>query len=272
MVRGQQKGGPGQRRTVAKDEKLLALAGCDLAQQRQQVVGDALRVLAHDAAGVGAAGVEVAQESAVPLLVGFAGLFEVAALGLDVVGDDVLDHRLCAAVRAGGILGTPLGDGDHVGEAGGIAVDGGRGGKDNGRDVVAVHGPEEVDGAGDIDVVVVEGLNARLADGLRRACVSWAAARAADTTRGDGTPATTHLERGKVDDAVDLGVLDEDLVDALFVRHVDLVEERPAAADGLDAVERNYRRVVERVDDDDIVAVLEQSQRGEGANVAGSTA
>lgn len=81
----------------------------------------------------------------------------------------------------------------------------------------------------------------------------------------------TCLEGGKVDDRVNSGVLLEDLVEGLLVGNVELVEVGAAAADELDAVEGNLGGVVEVVDDDDVVAVLEQGQRGEGTNVAGST-
>ncbi|KAJ6444934.1 LOW QUALITY PROTEIN: putative quinone oxidoreductase [Purpureocillium lavendulum] len=236
--------GARQKPTFAKDEQLVAVARGHLAQQGQQVVGHALGVLAHDAAGVRAAGVEVAQQGAVPLVVGLASLLQVVALGLDEVGDDVLDHRLCAAVRVGRADGAVLGDGDHVGEAGGIAVDGRRGGEDDVGDVVALHGAEEGDAAADVDAVVLERDLTRLADGL---------------------------DSFKVDDAVDGGVLGKDLVEALLVGDVDLVEGGPATAEKLDAVEGDLGRVVEAVDNDDIVAVLEEGEAREGANVAGAT-
>lgn len=54
--------------TLSIDQELLALACGNLSQQGKQVERNALGILAHDAAGVGTAGVEVAQQSAVPLL------------------------------------------------------------------------------------------------------------------------------------------------------------------------------------------------------------
>lgn len=100
--------------------------------------------------------VEVAQQSAVPLLEGLALLFQVGALGIDVVGDDVLNHGLGAAVGVGRANGAVLGDGDHVGESSGIAVDSGGGGEDNVGDIVAGHGLEERNAAADVDAVVLE--------------------------------------------------------------------------------------------------------------------
>jgi hypothetical protein len=79
-----------------------------------------------------------------------------------------------------------------------------------------------------------------------------------------------YLESSKVDHAVNGRVLGKDLVDGLLVGNVELVEVGTAAADQLNAVEGNLGRVVEAVDNDDIVSVLEQSEGGEGTNVAGS--
>lgn len=74
-----------------------------------------------------------------------------------------------------------------------------------------------------------------------------------------------------MDDAVNGRVLGEDVVEGLLVGDVDLVEVGATAAEQLDAVEGNLGRVVQAVDDDDIVAVLEEGQRRERANVARST-
>lgn len=155
-------------RTVTEDHQLLALAGSDLREEGKEVVGDALGVLAHDTAGVGTGGVEVAEESTVPLLgLGLvAGLGGVVALSVDHVGDGGLNGELGVAVGVGGSQRAVLGDGDHVGEAGGITVDGGGAGEDNVGDIVLDHGAEEVDGAVDIDQVVVQGLLARFTNGL----------------------------------------------------------------------------------------------------------
>ena len=117
---------------------------------------------------MGAGGVEVAQQSGVPLLAFF--LFALflcfGALGVDGVGDDALDRRLRAAVHVGGADGAVFGDGDHVLEARGVAVDGGRGGEDDVVDIVLHHRGEEGDGASDVGAVVCEGDLARLANGL----------------------------------------------------------------------------------------------------------
>lgn len=111
---------------VAKDEQLFALPDGHLGEQREEVVRDALGVFAHDAAGVRAGRVEVAQEGGVPVVAGFALFLEVAALGFDVVGDAGFDGGFGAAVGVGWADGAGFGNGYHVVEAGGVAVDGGR--------------------------------------------------------------------------------------------------------------------------------------------------
>ena len=75
-----------------------------------------------------------------------------------------------------------------------------------------------------------------------------------------------------MDDAVDGGVLGEDLVESLLVGDVDLVKIGAAACQQLDPVNRHLGRVVEAVDNDDIVAGVEQGQSREGADVARATA
>ena len=249
-------------RTLAEDQELLALASGNLSEQGEQVEGDALGVLAHDAARVGATGVEVAEVGTVPLLVRLAGLLEVVALGVDVVGNDILDDGLGAAVGVGWADGAVLGDGDHVGDTSSVAVDGGGGGEDDVGDVVTLHGAQQGDATTNVDAVVLEGDLARLANGLWQevSAIGWS-----------GKQNCTYLEGGEVDDTVDGRVLGEDLVDGLLVSEVDLVEVGATAADQLNAVEGDLGGVVEVVDDDDIVAVLQESEGGEGANVAGST-
>ena len=80
-----------------------------------------------------------------------------------------------------------------------------------------------------------------------------------------------YLEGCKMDDRVNLGVLVKDSVESLLVGQVNLVESGAASAELLDTVEDIFERVVEAVDDDNIVAVFEEGQGGEGANVAGAT-
>lgn len=151
---------------LAKNKQLLALTGGNLAQQRQQIEGNALGVLTHDARGVGTARVEVTQVGTVPLLIGLAGLLEVVALGIDVVFDDLLNHELGPAVGVCWASRAGLGNGNHVGETGGVAIDGSGRGEDDVGDVVLGHGAEQGDATADIDTVVLQRDLARLAHSL----------------------------------------------------------------------------------------------------------
>ena len=45
--------------TVSKDEQFLSFPNCDLGKQREQIIGHALGVFAHDSAWVRASRVEV---------------------------------------------------------------------------------------------------------------------------------------------------------------------------------------------------------------------
>lgn len=75
-----------------------------------------------------------------------------------------------------------------------------------------------------------------------------------------------------MNDAVDLWVLGKHTVEAGLVCDVDLVEGGSLATDKLDAVYGGLGRVEETIDNDDIVAVLEEGEGGEGADVASTTA
>lgn len=81
----------------------------------------------------------------------------------------------------------------------------------------------------------------------------------------------TCLEGSKVNHAVNLGVLLEDLVESILVGDVDLVEVGALAAEELNAVDGDLGGVVKAVDDDHIVAVLKKSEGGKRADVAGAT-
>lgn len=74
-----------------------------------------------------------------------------------------------------------------------------------------------------------------------------------------------------MNDTVDLGVRSKHLVELLVVGDVGLVELGPLAADELNAVQGDLGRVVETVYNDDLVAILQEGKRCEGANVASAT-
>ena len=74
-----------------------------------------------------------------------------------------------------------------------------------------------------------------------------------------------------MDNAVNVGVSFEHLVESSLIGDIELRELGLLAADQLNAVQGLGGGVVEVVGNDDLVASLEQSEGGEGANVAGST-
>ena len=74
-----------------------------------------------------------------------------------------------------------------------------------------------------------------------------------------------------MDDAVDGGMLLEDLVYCTFLGEVGLIEDRPLSSDELNAIERDLRRVVEVVYNDDLIAMLKKSEGSEGSNVSCTT-
>jgi hypothetical protein len=82
----------------------------------------------------------------------------------------------------------------------------------------------------------------------------------------------TYLQSGKVNNAVDVGVSFEDLVKGRLVGDVDLSELGLLARDQGNALQSLWGGIVEVIGNDDLVASLEQSEGGEGADVASSTA
>ena len=75
-----------------------------------------------------------------------------------------------------------------------------------------------------------------------------------------------------MNDIVDIRVLLKHLVQGLLIGDVERVVLGSLAADQLDAVQDLLGGVVEVVDDDDLVVGLEESERGERADVASTTA
>lgn len=75
-----------------------------------------------------------------------------------------------------------------------------------------------------------------------------------------------------MNDAVDVGVSLEDLVEALLVGDIELDEFGLLASDELDTVQGLGGGVVQVVGHDDLVASIEQGKGGERANVARTTA
>lgn len=152
--------------TIAKHQKLLTLARCDLSQQRQKVEWNSQRVLAHNTTWVCSGRIEISQQSTVPLLIRLSSLLQVVALGFDMIRDTHLNGRLGATIGVGWSNGAMFRDRDHVGDSGGISVDGGRGREDDVCHIVLGHAAEEGDRTADVDTVVFKGLFARFSNGL----------------------------------------------------------------------------------------------------------
>ena len=256
--------------TVAEDKELLALANGHLAEQRQQVVRYALRIFTHDAARMSSYRVEVSQEGAVPAVAAFALFLGSVSLRLDVVGDELLHGHLCPAVRVRRTEGAFLVNGYHVREPSGVAVDRGRRREDDVGHVVAGHSSEQTNRPVDIDAVVFQRDLGRFSH-----CLNMSAELAKHSFKKTWVIQSillkawlAHLESGKVNDAVNVGMRCEDLVDGIFICHLALVEFRPFPTYQLDAVKGNGRGVVQVVDDDDLVSGLQKGQSGQGADVA----
>jgi hypothetical protein len=142
--------------TVAENKQLLSLSCGNLRQQRKKVIRDTLGVLAHDTAWVGASGVEVAQKCTVPLGSILALLCGLVTHGVNPGSDHLLDSNFGVAICVGWAKWADLRDGDHVGEAGSIAIDGSRRGEDNVSDIVLLHRSQQAQTAVHIDTVVLK--------------------------------------------------------------------------------------------------------------------
>lgn len=74
-----------------------------------------------------------------------------------------------------------------------------------------------------------------------------------------------------MDNAVNVGVGLEHLVEAVLLGDIELVELGLLATDKLDTIESLTGRVVQVVSNDDLVTSLEKGKGGERANVARAT-
>src|SRR5699024_3149819 len=221
----------GRRVVVAIDVDLLQLADRNLGDVGHEVVGDAVGVFANEAGRVRADGVAVAQQRDVELRVGLAA-----------VGQDALGERLGGAVGDGG---RPGGEILADGHAGGVTVDGGRGGEDDVVAVVAAHHIQD----GQRAVAVVRVVFDRLGDALPHRFVG-----------------------GELDDAVDVRVGGKDGFDRGRVGHIRLHEAEVPAGDLPHALEGFGAGVVEVVRHDNVVTGIEKFDAGVAADVTGAAA
>lgn len=74
-----------------------------------------------------------------------------------------------------------------------------------------------------------------------------------------------------MDHIVNIWVVGEDLVQALLVCDVDIVQSWANTRDHLNAIDDFIGRVVQVVHNDNLVASLNEGESGEGADVAGAS-
>lgn len=138
---------------VTEDSQLWTLADGDLRDVWHKVVGYAVWVFAHEAAGVRSDRVEVAQQDDVPFRVGF----------LDV-HHHLLKHALCPSVGVGTLsFGAVLGDRNLDG----VAINCCRRAENDVFAAVVTHYVEEDKSAADVVLVVFPGFLDTFADSLQ---------------------------------------------------------------------------------------------------------
>lgn len=218
---------------------------------------------------MGTARVKVTKVGTVPLLKWLAGLLRILALRGNPVLDDLLDNGLRPAVGVGGTDRAVFGDGDHVLESGSIAVDGGGRRKHDVGDIVLAHGVQKRYGASDIDAIVFKGNLGGFTDSLVPYRLDYLSEFPAMSRCN--LQCVTHLKGSEVNDAVDGGMLLKYFVYCTFLGEVGLVKDRPLPSDKLNAIEGDLRGVVEVVYNDDLIAMLKQSEGSEGSNVSRTT-
>ena len=74
-----------------------------------------------------------------------------------------------------------------------------------------------------------------------------------------------------MDNAVNVWMCSEHLVQCRLVRNIHLVKLRSLSAEELNAIEGDFRGVVKTVDNYNLVAMLEESEGGERPNVSSTT-
>lgn len=204
--------------------------------------------------------IEVSQQSTVPLLKWLASLLGIIALGINMIYDDQFDCALGSSVWVGRTNWAVLGDRYHVGNSSRIAIDSRRGGEDDVWDIVLGHAPEENDSPANIDTIILERNLGRFSHCLEHKSVSL-----------PPKIMKNYLQSSKVDNTVNIGMRSKDFVQCFLIRNIDLVEVWSLATEELDAIERDFRRIVQAVDDHDFVAMLKERKRGKRTNIAGAS-
>ena len=138
---------------IAVDMELFQLAHGHLSDVGHQVVGDAVGVLADEAAFMGTDGVEVPQQGHVQRGVRFA-----------VVREDALNEQLGGAVGVGGAASGEVLPDRH---AGGVTVHGGGGGEHEVLHIVGPHGVQQYQCADQVVGIVLQRLSHAFANSLQ---------------------------------------------------------------------------------------------------------
>ena len=111
-------------------------------------------------------GIEVTEQSTIPMRRVFPFLFEIVALGFNMIGDDHFIGGFGTAVRIGGADWAVFWDRDHVRKTCCVAINGGGRREDDVGDVMLGHAAEQAYRTVDIGAVVFKGYLAGLADCL----------------------------------------------------------------------------------------------------------
>ena len=188
---------------MAEDVQVVAAADGDLGDERHEVVRDAARVFADEAAGVRADGVEVAEQDHGEL-----------GIGLREVAEDLFGHVLGPAVGIGAAAGDAVLGERHLVRA---VVDRGGGGE---HDLLGVELAERL-GERDRGVQVVVVVFQRLRDGFADRLQPGEMDGAVDLVLGEDA-----FERGAVADIrlIENDFLPGDLLDAVQGFRVGVVE------------------------------------------------
>lgn len=82
----------------------------------------------------------------------------------------------------------------------------------------------------------------------------------------------TYLESCKVNDIVNVRMFSKDFVQLRLVCYVDAIVRRPSAGQQLNSIDDLIRRVVQVVDNDNLITGFNERKCCEGANIASASA
>ena len=212
---------------VAEYPQAGQLAHCHLGNVGYQIVGDAVGILPDEPAGMRPDGVEVPECHHAPF-----------RIRNHQIPQELLDHHLGVAVRVGGGGGHVLSVGHRVM----YPVYGGRGGEYQLLAAILPHSLEQQQGAGQIVVIILQGL---------------------------GNGFSHCLQSGKVDHSVD-AVIGKNLLHARKIQHIRPIEGDGFAGDLPDPVYAFLFGIGQVVHDDDFIAAFQQLYTAVAADESGA--